>query len=70
MASLPNEIVLTADDTEITVNLTIIDDRSPERDTDVLIYGDANTRMYGKYSNLPLSFEFTVHDNDRKLSLG
>ena len=50
----------------MTVNVTITDDGSPERDTDVLIYGDADTRMYGKYRNLSLSVEFTVTDNDRK----
>ena len=70
VSSIPSEVVLNSNETEITVNLTIVDDGSPERDTDVLIYGDADTRMYGKYSNLPLCVEFTVTDNDRKCSYG
>ena len=68
VSSIPNEVILTSNEREMTVNVTIADDGSPERDTDVLIYGDADTRMYGKYRNLSLSVEFTVTDNDRKFS--
>ena len=66
MSIIPRDIILKSNDTEVTVKVTITDDKVPEKDTYVLIYGQADTRMYGQYSNLPLYVEFTVLDNDRK----